>query len=41
LIRRVDVPAETIAFTDELLENLSPAARLGIRTVLLAGPDDL
>jgi epoxide hydrolase-like predicted phosphatase len=41
LIRRLDVPAETIVFVDDLPENLPPAARLGIRTVLFAGPDEL
>jgi epoxide hydrolase-like predicted phosphatase len=41
LIRRLDLPAETIAFIDDLPENLPPAARLGIRTVLFEGPDQL
>ncbi|MCU1694903.1 MAG: HAD-superfamily hydrolase subfamily variant 3 [Mycobacterium sp.] len=41
LIRRLDLPAETIAFIDDLPENLPPAARLGIRTVLFTGADEL
>jgi FMN phosphatase YigB (HAD superfamily) len=41
LARRLDIPAEAIAFSDDLPENLPPAARLGIRTVLFAGADEL
>jgi putative hydrolase of the HAD superfamily len=41
LIRRLDVPAETIVFVDDLPENLPPAARLGIRTVLFTGPGEV
>jgi putative hydrolase of the HAD superfamily len=38
LIRRLCVPAEAIAFVDDLPENLPPAARLGIRAVLFTEP---
>lgn len=41
LIGRLDVPAETIAFVDDLPENLPAATRLGIRTVLFTGVDAL
>jgi epoxide hydrolase-like predicted phosphatase len=41
LIRQLNVPAEAIAFIDDLPENLPPAAQLGIRAVLFEGPDKL
>ena len=41
LIRRLGVPAEAIAFVDDLPENLPPAARLGIRAVLFTGPGEV
>ena len=39
LLRRLDRPAEEVAFVDDFGENLVPAAAAGFATVLFTGAD--
>jgi epoxide hydrolase-like predicted phosphatase len=41
LIDRLELPAEAIAFVDDLPENLPAAKSLGIRTILFTGVEDV